>query len=246
MTTAQWALNAAFIARPIGWIVLGIGALIGVGYLLYKNWDLIKQKCVEVWTTIKSWINKTPDWLLYIVAPILLVVKHFDQIKTAVIAVWNTIVSVFSNIGTWFMNNVVTPIYNVLPDWLKKFLGGGSVTVKATAKGDANSASMAVNGSHKNGLGYVPFDGYIAKVHKGEGILTKEENAAYRANPAGNIAAGRTSKTTNIKSLVGNITITGAEGKNGKQLANEITAELYEKLKDASNIVSDADMGVLL
>lgn len=32
-----------------------------------------------------------------------------------------------------------------------------------------------VNGSHKNGLSRVPYDGYIAELHEGERVLTKEE-----------------------------------------------------------------------
>lgn len=39
----------------------------------------------------------------------------------------------------------------------------------------------ATNGSHKSGLDYVPFDGYIAELHKGERVLTAEEASAYRA-----------------------------------------------------------------
>lgn len=37
------------------------------------------------------------------------------------------------------------------------------------------------NGSHYNGLSYVPFDGYNARLHKGERILTEKENKAYTA-----------------------------------------------------------------
>lgn len=36
----------------------------------------------------------------------------------------------------------------------------------------------AINGSHANGLAYVPFDGYIAELHRGERVLTAEENAS--------------------------------------------------------------------
>lgn len=38
-----------------------------------------------------------------------------------------------------------------------------------------------IDGSKKCGLDYVPFDGYIAELHKGEAVLTAEEAAAWRA-----------------------------------------------------------------
>ena len=36
-----------------------------------------------------------------------------------------------------------------------------------------------VDGSHAAGLPYVPFDGYLAQLHQGERVLTKEEAQAY-------------------------------------------------------------------
>lgn len=48
-TAAQWALNAAFVATPIGWIVLGLGALVAAGVALYQNWDTVKAKASELW-----------------------------------------------------------------------------------------------------------------------------------------------------------------------------------------------------
>lgn len=36
-----------------------------------------------------------------------------------------------------------------------------------------------INGSHKTGLSYVPYDGYIAQLHKGERVLTEQENKLY-------------------------------------------------------------------
>lgn len=38
---------------------------------------------------------------------------------------------------------------------------------------------LILNGTHYNGLDYVPFDGYNARLHKGERVLTKKENEAY-------------------------------------------------------------------
>ena len=45
---------------------------------------------------------------------------------------------------------------------------------------------LAVNGSHKTGLSYVPFDGYIAELHKGERVLTAGENKSY-SNGSGTV-----------------------------------------------------------
>jgi len=39
-----------------------------------------------------------------------------------------------------------------------------------------------INGSHANGLANVPFDGYIAELHKGERVMTANENQNYNKN----------------------------------------------------------------
>lgn len=55
------------------------------------------------------------------------------------------------------------------------------LSVNATVKG-ANLAFSAVTGAlpgHKNGLDYVPKDDYVARLHKGERVLTAEENKEY-------------------------------------------------------------------
>lgn len=41
--------GVALLANPITWYVAAIMAVVGAGYLLYKNWDLIKEKGKELW-----------------------------------------------------------------------------------------------------------------------------------------------------------------------------------------------------
>jgi hypothetical protein len=38
---------------------------------------------------------------------------------------------------------------------------------------------VGLDGSHSDGLGYVPFDGYVAELHEGERVLTADENQRY-------------------------------------------------------------------
>ena len=52
---AQWLLNAAMTANPIGLIIVAIAAVIAAGVALYMHWDTVKAKFVEVWEGIKNW-----------------------------------------------------------------------------------------------------------------------------------------------------------------------------------------------
>jgi hypothetical protein len=54
-------------------------------------------------------------------------------------------------------------------------MNSGLNQIKSTAN------SRSIDGSNADGLYYVPFDGYISELHKGEAVLTATEAAAWRA-----------------------------------------------------------------
>lgn len=60
---------------------------------------------------------------------------------------------------------------------MQGYFAGRSIGVKI--KATIETAKQAVSGHHANGLDYVPYNGYVAELHKGERVLTKQENVRY-------------------------------------------------------------------
>lgn len=81
------------------------------------------------------------------------------------------------------------------------------LNVKATVEGSNLSLGAIVSKlpGHKNGLDYVPYDNYVARLHKGERVLTAEENEQYMSNLQNKVA------TRNITVQIYPQTMTEAE-----------------------------------
>ena len=93
--------------------------------------------------------------------------------------------------------------------WIKNLFTGKSLNIKEVQR------QVAKDGSHANGLDYVPKDGYIAELHKGEAVLTRAEADAYRKGfNGGTVFIGVT------------IQVNGANIKNEEALAEKIAYKL--------------------
>lgn len=66
--------------------------------------------------------------------------------------------------------------YDKLKEGLSGFFTWLFGNNKKAAEDTQNVKAPKRDGSHYNGLSYVPFDGYTARLHKGERVLTAEEN----------------------------------------------------------------------
>jgi hypothetical protein len=87
-----------------------------------------------------------------------------NGIKDGILRTWKNLVSWFNNLwSSLFSNRKV------------------SVTVDKKTTGLASdSGRTIVDGSHASGLAYVPFDGYIAELHKGEAVIPAAQARSMR------------------------------------------------------------------
>lgn len=104
-------------------------------------------------------------------------------------------------------------------------------------KENIGTAKATINGSHANGLNYVPFDGYIAELHKGERVLTKDENESIFGSLKNRLQnATQSSKSENSPSSEKPITyqIYNSFTFNGvsEDTKNSIIEKLQEKLNE--------------
>ncbi len=83
LTVAQWALNAAFYASPLGWIALAIGAVVAAVTVCWQKFEGFRRTILGVWEVVKEF-GKT---LLESI------VKPFKQVLSGIGGVCSAIVS---------------------------------------------------------------------------------------------------------------------------------------------------------
>jgi len=95
-------------------------------------------------------------------------------------SLWQGAQDIWASFRNWFTDKI-NWVQDKLMFWrdAKDEMNSGGST-------SGGGAGRYYDGSHANGLPYVPYDGYIAQLHRGERVLTAGENKAYNAN-SGNI-----------------------------------------------------------
>ncbi|AOY76686.1 phage tail tape measure protein [Clostridium formicaceticum] len=100
--------NGTLVVSPIGWIILAIGALIAIGYALWRNWDTVSEKAGQLWESIKAAFSPIGDFFK---------------------GIWEGVKVGFKSFINFFIdgiNKVISGINSVkvkVPDWVPKFGG---------------------------------------------------------------------------------------------------------------------------
>ena len=112
-TGAQWLLNAALNANPIGLVVVAIAALVGAIVLAWKRSETFRAVVIAVWNGIKTAVGAVVGWFQSTVWPALQQVWAWIGQgatwlwKTVMVPAWNGIKAVVAGVVGWFQSTML-------------------------------------------------------------------------------------------------------------------------------------------
>ena len=211
------------------------GLIITVGKLIIENWDLIKAKFAELGSYL---YNKIIDIGNFFIGLKDKVVDVFFNLIDKLKEVWETMKSTAASAFDFILDYVAK-----IWESIKGFFSGLGEKIKSlpgiswffSDSKKKNTNSPMIDGTHKTGLDYVPFDGYIAELHRGERVLTAEENNVYssaESNEFSNTSNSVNTKNSNKsdKKIILNLTVNMSGTK--EMDWNRIGEMIVEKLED--------------
>lgn len=199
-------LAASFVAQaaamgmtPIGWVAAGVALIAGGAALIVKYWKPISGFFKGVWSGIveatkplhpifakvAGAVKPIVDWFKKLVKPVddtNNAAQNFGKAVGKAIGGAITWVAKLMK-SLWDLSVKFSPIIAPLAALFKG--GKATIEVKQSSASKAAQGQPKVNGSHKNGLANVPFNGYVAEMHKDEGILTASENKQLKSGSFG-------------------------------------------------------------
>jgi len=234
ITMHNWAAVSPFFVWLVA-IAAIIALFVGLNVIAHEFISWIKGED----SIFSKWVGDFDSFKYYIKAGFK---KLGKDIANVFIGIWHGITSIFGKI-VGFVQDIISKVWSVIPDWLKTFFLNSSpvgIIAKGVIKAHDN---IKKDGAHAAGLGYVPYDGYLAELHQGESVLNRSEANIWRDLMAGKNAINLTSNVplasvplgsisnaytggADIKSFtIGDITIqTAADDADG--IANELAASI--------------------
>lgn len=202
----------------------------------------IKNLFLKLWDTAVQFFNNFGFLLL---GPIGIFIKlgtvvheNWDLIKNKISSIFesfkNTIKNLAEQIKSFFakpfeyMSEAIAGAKEKVLDFARKIPG-----VKYLVGEKENVAK--VNGSHANGLNYVPFDGYIAELHKGERVLTKDENESIFGSLRNRLHSATQSNQSENSSKETNVTYQINNTFNFTGVSKDTENSIIEKLQESLN-----------
>lgn len=149
----------------------------------------MKQAIIQKFEELKNRVREAMESILNSVQDLIGRIKQkFDELRNKI----SETVSSFTQIGRDLINNLwngLQDAWGSVANWFEdklSWVAGMMSNIRSSVSSFSSGFGNYFNGSHANGLDYVPFDGYVAQLHEGERVLTKEENRDYNNNGGNN------------------------------------------------------------
>lgn len=133
-----FAKAIGFITSPAGIAVAAIAAIIGIGVLLYKNWDTIKEKASEIWGAIVEflsgiWQGISSAWS-----------SAWGGIKSTLTGIWNGLKGVASTAFN-AIKQAITTVWNAVKTTTTTIWNGIKTAIETIWNGLKTTATTAFN-----------------------------------------------------------------------------------------------------
>lgn len=208
-----WEWLTGVVTNVINWgVEMYNNAVLAASNFVNGAIEWISQLPSRIWAWLTSTVSNVISWGANMVSQARSVATNFvnsfisfiTSLPSKVWGIIQQIPSKVSAIGSQLYNagrNIFQSLWNGIKSigdsilgWVSDFAGkigdfvGGIVDgFKNIVSGanDAKSAARSVDGKHANGLDYVPYNGYVAELHEGERVLTKQQNREYNEGRTG-------------------------------------------------------------
>lgn len=210
-----------------------------LGNGIYQMLPTVAQSALQIVLTLVSKLNENLPQMLDTAGQMLIafvegVSEHLPDIMLAAASIVETLLTYFiehlpdivegaMQMGEAVIDGIIDGIsaaWDSLVSWFNglwdNLFGNRSVNV------DVNSSGT--DGSHAGGLDYVPYNNYVANLHRGEMVLTSEEATQYRKGNE-NAAGGMTF----------NININGIQFSDVNSMAHALANQISYELQAQSN-----------
>ena len=155
-------------------------------------WDVVTGYFENIWNTIKGIFSVVESVLSGDFEGAWEAIQGvFDGWADFFGDLWDSVTDAFAGVWDWFVgigedivNGIKQGIENIwdgLVEWFSGLWDSLFGSRKTTIEVERRVTGDSIDGSHASGLSYVPFDGYLAELHKGEMVLTRAQAAQLRS-----------------------------------------------------------------
>lgn len=218
-----WALASAFFQAIFQAIIVIFTPFAPIISGFFQGaWIIIQS----IWNVAVSFFQTVFDLITGVFSTIDAVLSgDFQGAWESIQDIFGSVFDFFSTVGQNVVEGIkggIAAVWNGLVSFVQG-LWDGIKSIFVINAGDVKN-NTGSDGSHAGGLDYVPYNNYVANLHRGEMVLTADEATAYRKGEA-NMAGGMTI----------NIDINGIQFSDVNSMAHALANQISYELQAQSN-----------